>query len=378
MLKEYLNNPIRRAIETRLRLAFDGSEPLSDDAEFNQLALHIFEYQFARCAPFRKLCESEGIRAAKEVSSYLEIPCVPTEAFKFYRLVCFPPTSQETVFHTSGTTQGMPGRHFMPNTELYDAAALPAFARAMLEPRRRYRFLSLTGSPSTMPHSSLVHMIDAAGRRFSESGEVEYFFENGALSVTALRSAIEKAERDGVSVLLLTTAFALVQCLEAVDSLGKSLPLPEGSRIMETGGYKGRSRVLPRADLYARTSRTFGIPEPAIINEYGMTEMSSQFYDKGSPSSGAFETRIKIPPNWVRAEAVAPLTLKPVLDGEYGLLRIIDLANIDSCAFLMTADMARKMGQGFELMGRIDDIEPRGCSLDYEPFALTSTSASAR
>lgn len=312
------------------------------------------------------------------------IPFCPTDAFKLYRIACFPPAADEIHFHTSGTTIGRPGVHVMPDTELYDAAALEHFRRALLADGgghsgapgnvRKFRFLSLTASPAEAPHSSLLHMIDAAGRAFDPAGAPDYFIRGGTLDLSALRSAINQARADGRPVLLLSTAFALVQCLDscagadlcaASSATAARLTLPPGSRIMETGGYKGRTRALRREDLYAGVSALFGLPVSAVINEYGMTEMSSQFYDW--PADADDGTRIKYPPPWVRTLALDPVTLAPLPPGEVGALAHIDLANLDSCAFILTADAGRVLpAGGFELFGRFQDADLRGCSLDYE------------
>lgn len=356
------------------------------DSEFETLALEAFAFQFERCEPFRRLCEARWVKSPGEVSDYRRIPCMPTEAFKHYRVACFPKTEGEIEFHTSGTTSGRPGVHVMPDTELYDAAAMAWFERCVLnaQPRaavphresKKSQFIALTGSPSEMPHSSLVHMIETAGRRFSSTGKADYFFSDGRVDVEGLSVAVEAARGAGEAVVLMTTAFGMVMALDELRGAnpddqgqqsrpsGKRIEMPEGSIIMETGGYKGRTRELSREELYSLTSETFGIPQTSIINEYGMTEMSSQYYDAPATNSG--EPRIKIGPPWLRAEIVNPITLEPVGEGEIGLLQHIDLANLHSCAFLMTADAARKMKKGFELLGRFSDVEPRGCSLNYE------------
>lgn len=348
----------------------NGSEQPERDPEFEKLALSVFQYQYDRCAPFRSLCQNRGIASPEDVRDWRDIPLVPTSAFKLHRVACFEPSDEEVAFHTSGTTDGKPGVHAMPDTDLYDAAALAWFSNALVEPDTKYRFLSLTGTPRQKPHSSLVHMIRTAGGVYGIEGRVRYFWNEGALDLKGLASAIAEARKENAPVMLLTTAFALVQCLDACEGGGPDLSLPPGSKIMETGGFKGRSRTLEKTDLYERTSQLFGVPVRRIINEYGMTEMSSQFYDavedEASEEDIALGPRIKIPPPWVRSIVLDPVTLEPVAEGENGVLAHVDLANLDSCAFLLTADAARRVGKGFELFGRMGEVEARGCSLDYE------------
>jgi hypothetical protein len=137
---------------------------------------------------------------------------------------------------------------------------------------------------------------------------------------------------------------------------------------METGGTKGRSRELAREELYRRAASILNLRTDRIVNEYGMTEMSSQFYDRteGGRAVDPVARRIKVPPAWVRSFVLDPVTLGPVAPGQTGLLAHIDLANLDSCAFLMTGDAAVAAEDGFVLLGRLEGLELRGCSLDYE------------
>jgi len=389
-MREYLNNPDRLAILRQLIPILREADAEFGEDQFNELALQIFRYQFERCGPFRKLVEALGCSA--QVVDYREIPAVPTDAFKLYRMACFDPRAGEIEFHTSGTTNGKSGIHVLPTPNLYNAAAMRWFGKhifpenergasgEMPERMKPLRFISLTGAPSEMPHSSLVHMIGMAGRLFSgkvpdrEAGgetcspAVDYFYKNQTLESERMVSALADCIRRGEAALIFTTAFALVHFLEALEMDGMTLELAEGSRIMETGGYKGRARNLDRDELYEWASELIGVPTRQIVNEYGMTEMSSQFYDRTLSNAELEEAdaRIKLSPPWVRSMVIDPVTRNEVAEGEIGILRHVDLANLDSCAFLQTADAARKVGAGFELLGRLEEAEQRGCSLDYE------------
>ncbi len=251
---------------------------------------------------------------------------------------------------------------------------MPWFAKHLLHDftssgiDRKLRFASLTASPSEMPHSSLVHMIATAGKRFGKNGKVEYFVANRELDFERLARVFEESISENEPLLMFATSFSLVRLLEELDLRKAHITLAKGSRMMETGGYKGKSRRLNPGELYEWTSQSLGLPLSHIVNEYGMTEMSSQIYDRtlSEPNLLADQARIKIPPPWVRSTVVNPATLEPVAEGEIGVLRHMDLANLDSCAFLLTADAARKRGDGFELLGRLEEAEARGCSLVYE------------
>jgi hypothetical protein len=161
-------------------------------------------------------------------------------------------------------------------------------------------------------------------------------------------------------VLLLATSFALVHFLDALGD--SSFALPRGSRVMQTGGFKGKSREGPADRLRAELARVFGLDERAIVAEYGMTELSSQFYEQ-TLFDGAAAHGVYAEPPWARVVPVDPATLAPVPDGEVGLAKIIDLMNIDSAVAVLTQDRVRRLRAGIELLGRAPGAPSRGCSI---------------
>jgi hypothetical protein len=160
-----------------------------------------------------------------------------------------------------------------------------------------------------------------------------------------------------------TTAFALVALLDELDAAGRPLPLPPASRIMETGGFKGRTRVIGRAELYARAAAAFGIDEAAIVAEYGMTELTSQYYD--SPASRWSAKRVKVPVPWLRP-IVVDVNGAPVANGIVGAIRHVDCANRSSAVAIETEDLGVLTPDGLLLLGREEGAALRGCSLDAE------------
>jgi hypothetical protein len=157
------------------------------------------------------------------------------------------------------------------------------------------------------------------------------------------------------------TAFSFVHLLDAWSG-AVPLRLPNGSWLSETGGFKGRSREIPKPELYRAMSRCFGVPHRAIWNEYGMSELSSQAYARGI--SGLHHS-----PPWARVLVWDPATNREVKIGKQGLVRWIDLANVDSVMALQTLDLAERTESGFRLIGRLPRTEPRGCSLSAEDLA---------
>ncbi len=164
-------------------------------------------------------------------------------------------------------------------------------------------------------------------------------------------------------MLVLATSFGLVHWLDALG--GRVAPLPAGSRVMQTGGTKGRSREVSAAELRRDVARAFAVPERDVIGEYGMTELSSQFWEATAVDPSA-APGVYVEPPWARVVPVDPVTLRPVAPGATGIARIEDLANVDSAFAILTQDLVRRAGGGFELLGRAAGAPPRGCSLALE------------
>ena len=160
---------------------------------------------------------------------------------------------------------------------------------------------------------------------------------------------------------LVGTAFAFVHLLERLAARGEKLGLPDGTRVMETGGFKGRSRELSREELHGGIESALGVPRARIVNQYGMCELASQFYEP-SLRTGVYGD-VKFVPPWVRVRAVDPVTQRDVASGESGALAICDLANVGSALAVLTSDQGELAEGGFRVFGRLRGAEARGCSL---------------
>ncbi|MFZ0827404.1 MAG: hypothetical protein WAO02_08265, partial [Verrucomicrobiia bacterium] len=233
----------------------------------------------------------------------------------------------------------------------------------------RAPLLILAPLPAQAPHSSLVHMFETIRQRLgvAETAFVGILAADGSWTldfpavVDALSSGGETPHaRPG---LLLGTAFSFVHLLDYLAENNLRFQLPAGSRVMETGGYKNRSRSLPRAELHQFITDRLGVPLENIICEYGMSELSSQAYDLGAPALPGCVTRRFEFPSWARAQIISPETGREVADGETGMIRVFDLANVFSVLAIQTEDLAVRRGEYFELIGRAQIAEPRGCSL---------------
>ena len=333
-----------------------------EEARFDALARALFAFQFEHCAPYRRFCLGRG-RTPESVTSWREIPAVPTGAFKEMALRSFPAEREAHAFRTSGTAAAHRGVLHLDTLALYEASLLPTFRRGVLPdlaPGARARLRVLAPSPAEVPDSSLSHMF---GVVLAELGDADSGFDvrGGALDVDGLLAALERACADGVAVALCGTAFAFVHLLDELAGRGVRLALPDGSRVMETGGFKGRSRELPRAVLYDGVTEAFGVPAERIVNQYGMTELGSQFYDSVLCRPGG--PRRKLAPPWARVRVIDPETGDDAAPGATGVIRIHDLANTGSVAALETADLGRLVADGFEVLGREPGAEARGCSI---------------
>ena len=361
----------------RLHATDRGARSVNARAEFNELALALFRLQFAHNQPYQNLCRARGVAPAG-VADWTQIPAVPTPAFKELELTSLPAAERTTVFHSSGTSAQRPSRHYhsAESLALYEASLVPWFQGHLLPEASvdaglvdGFRFVSLTPAPQDAPHSSLVHMLDTVraacapqGWRFTgRRGADGAWSQDLPATVAALREAGASAR----PVVLFGTAFSFVHLLDHCGAAGLRFALPAGSRAMETGGYKGRSRALPKAELHALITERLGLPPSHLVCEYGMSELSSQAYDRVAGDTSHLSpltSHFQFPP-WARARVVSPETGREVAEGETGLLQVFDLANVRSVLAVQTEDLAVRHGDGFELLGRAAQVEPRGCSL---------------
>jgi hypothetical protein len=351
------------ALDGRI-LAAIGSYAL-DEPAFDRLACDVFAYQLRWNAPYAAFARSRGVTLDRLPRTAAEIPAVPAAAFKEAALSTVEPAAAAIWFQTSGTTSASAGRHYLATTALYEAALLAGFDRAMLADGARLRYLLLVPDARRAPHSSLGFMMHRIAALRGD-GRDERFVDGDSLDADAFLRALDAAVADDVAVCIAATAFALVAALAALDARGRRFALPRGSRIMETGGFKGRARVVERAELYDAVSDRLGIPAAAIVAEYGMTELSSQYYD--SPESRGGPRRYKRWPPWLLPVVVDPRG-SPVAAGVVGAIRHIDCANRSSVVAIETEDLGALTPGGLVLLGRERGAELRGCSLDAEDLA---------
>ena len=329
-----------------------------NDIRFNELALALFRAQIERIPAYRKLCEHRGAHGLSP-HNWTQIPAVPTTAFKDFELTSLQPGERSHVFYSSGTTEQRPSRHFhnVESLAVYEASLLQWFTTKFLKAApANLRFISLTPPPALAPNSSLVHMFGTIAKTHKTvfTGNVGDD-RSWTVNFEKTTSLLEMFCNQNEPVAIAGTAFSFVHLLDHLTETKKMVKLPIGSRMMETGGYKGRSRIIPKTELHALISKHLGVADSQIISEYGMSELSSQAYDNP-------DRVFRFPP-WSRVQIISPETNKEVGIGETGLVRIYDLANVYSVMAIQTEDLAIRRNDGFELIGRANEAEPRGCSL---------------
>ncbi len=341
--------------------AFIGGAP----GNFDTLALEVFAFQFEHNPPYRAFCE-QTCRTPDRIAHWTEIPAVPATAFRDFALTCFPASEAVAEFHSSGTTQRQTSRHLFKTLDLYRAAALPNFAAHLLPDGARLPVLALAASPEDAPRSSLSRMFGWVTEEFGLP-ESRFFVEEDVLRVENVVHDLCEAQWSGQPVMLLGAAFAFVHLFDYLAEHNLRFELPEGSRAMETGGFKGRAREMTKPELHALFEQRLGLPAWRVVNEYGMTELSSQFYDPSLREHRRSDR--KTPPPWTRVQIIDPQTNAFASPGRQGLIRVFDAANLWSVMSIQTDDIGVVDGNGFVVLGRAGGAMPRGCSLNAEALA---------
>ena len=353
----------RRDLEQRIVALIDQlADGSRDDEGRDALLEEVRAYQAANVTTYGRWLAQAGVADA----------ALPTDVFRHVRVCAHEPSDDVVVFRTSGTTHGLRGEHCLRDLSLYDKAAWSAARYALFPDVERVKIVILAPSASDVSDSSLSYMLQRFVNWFGTQGST-HVWKQGRVDLERLQTCLTQAQDEGAAVALLGTSFAFVH---ADEGLAKThFRLPPGSRIMQTGGFKGKSRELSPADMDVLLSNRYGVPTSLITQEYGMTELCSQMYGSALRSSllsspravpGYRSTSALWVPGWVRVSAVDPHTLRSVKPGEVGVLRIDDLANLDTVSAIQTADLARVTNEGLHLLGRSPSAIPRGCSLAIE------------
>lgn len=313
---------------------------LADQQGFNELALELFRFQYQHNSVYREYVNALQL-VGEDVQHMDDIPFLPIQFFKT-REVCTTTFEPEAVFMSSGTTQTINSRHSVKSMPIYQESFLKAF-ELFYGDVTEWCIIGLLPSYLERSNSSLVVMADELIRRSGHPDSGFYLYEHEKLA-----GVLQQLEAKKQKTLLIGVTFGLLDFAEAY-------PMPlKHTIIMETGGMKGRREEMTRQEVHDILKAAFQLP--SIHSEYGMTELLSQGYSKGE---GIFLT-----PPWMKIRVRLeddPLDVR--LSGT-GIINVIDLANIYSCCFIATEDVGRVFEDGsFEVQGRVDNSDIRGCSL---------------
>lgn len=311
------------------------------EQDFTKLALDIFKYQFKNNKVYRSFCDLIN-KHPSDVVNVEEIPFLPIQFFKTRKVLTSSHRIEE-IFTSSGTTGSVTSKHYVSDVSLYKKSYLSGFNHFYGD-IKDYVVLALLPNYLERKGSSLVFMVNDLINK-SKSSESGFYLDN----LDELAKKIKRLDKEGKKVLLIGVSFALLDLIEKYQfKLNHTI-------VMETGGMKGRRKELIRDELHKILSNGFGVSK--IHSEYGMTELLSQGYSKGN---GVFNT-----PPWMKVmvrDTEDALTILP--NRKTGGINIIDLANYNSCSFIATQDLGKTYDNGtFEIIGRFDNSDIRGCNL---------------
>jgi hypothetical protein len=314
---------------------------ISNEEQFNEVALEIFQYQALHCKVYRDFIVGLRIDPAN-IKVIDEVPFLPIAFFKTHEVVSTTDPIQVT-FTSSGTTGITTSSHYVTDVSWYEESFRDAFGLFYGE-IKNYTILALLPSYLEREGSSLIYMANDLIKQSNNPESGFYLYNHDELAIQ-----LKKQQQAKKPTLLIGVTFALLDFIEQ-----HSINFPE-LIVMETGGMKGRRKEMIREELHDSLYKGFGVN--AVHSEYGMTELLSQAYSKGE---GIFNC-----PPWMRIitrDTNDPMSV--ITDGKAGGINVIDLANINSCSFIATQDLGKVQPNGsFEVLGRFDNADIRGCNL---------------
>lgn len=318
---------------------------IKTEQDFLKASLAAFHYQYENVEIYRKFVDFLKINPA-DIDSLPKIPFLPIEMFKNHQILN-KNASADLFFQSSGTTQMNLSKHFIADPAQYEESIYKSFEQFIGKPED-FIFLGLLPSYLEKQNSSLIYMVDYLMKK-SGKPENGYFLYNHSELFELLNSLKDK------KVILFGVSFALLDFLDSMESLDFSVSESQNLTVIETGGMKGRKEEMTKDELLKILQD--GFKTDKIYSEYSMTELLSQAYSLGNNEYQC--------PNWMRIlirNAEDPFSYEP--EGRTGAVNIIDLANIHSCCFIATQDLGKNLsGDKFQVLGRIDHSDIRGCSL---------------
>jgi hypothetical protein len=309
---------------------------------FEELCLELFQFQNQRNKTYQNYCTFLGIENFTQIKDIKQIPYLPIQFFKSFEVKSFEGEAQKT-FYSSATGGMGQSKHLVHKLEMYEASFIQAFQNYFGTPEK-HCILGLLPSYLEREGSSLIYMVQHLMQLSKHPLNGFFLYEH-----QALQDRIAHLERLGQTYYIFGVSFALLDFAQKFPT-----PIVHG-KIIETGGMKGRKKEITKTELYTELVEAF--QSQNIYSEYGMTELMSQAY-------ATIDGRYECPP-WMQVSVVDPNDpFTEVAFGKTGLIRVIDLANKYSCGFILTSDLGKKFVDGsFEVLGRLDNSDLRGCSL---------------
>ena len=320
---------------------FEKIFDIKTHSEFKKQCLDIYNFQYENNMVYQNYCNMI-CEDPTDVNEINKIPFLPISFFKTKKILST--DNFEKVFYSSGTTTNSRSKHFISSLKLYQKSFINNF-KLNYSDITQYRILALLPNYYDNKDSSLIYMIEKL-IKLSKSKESGFFLDD---YINLSKKLIELDAKKERKTILIGVPYALL------DMINFNQFQLNNTIIMETGGMKGRRKEMVRTELHEKLKRGFGVSK--IHSEYGMTELLSQAYSKGD---GIFKT-----PSWMRV-IIRDINDAQNLDfnKKSGAINIIDLANYNSCSFIATDDMGKHVNDDeFELIGRIDNSDIRGCNL---------------
>lgn len=347
-------------------IAFINSDTTTEH-DFNNLAVTLFTYQYENSLSYRQFSIQQE-KSPKTIKEWKDIPPVPINVFKSIFLSCCEQNDLGTTFMTSGTTKnGIRGKSYHPSLKVYDHSMLKNFKNRFMKEKDNIDMGILFPDVSIMPNSSLAHYLSLALKYFGTSNSGYRLNENG-INFKQLFNDLDASEKNGTPYAILGASFSMVHLMDEMVKTNRTFNLPLGSKVLDTGGFKGQSRNISPDEFYKQLSNSLGIPRKNCINMYGMTELSSQFYDNGNEICPS----IKSGPHWIKSRVINPLTKADVTQGTRGVLVHTDLAHFNIASTILTEDLGIEKENGFLLLGRAGIEESKGCSMAVDEFLLST------
>ena len=317
---------------------------IQNEDDFNDVAIQVYQFQTEHCEVYQRF--QAYLRIDKSnIKNYRDIPFLPIQFFKSQEIICKGENTQY-IFTSSATTGSVQSKHLVSEIHLYEESFIKSF-ELFYGNINKYCILALLPNYYEREGSSLVYMVNQLIEKSKENGSGYFLHQDDLLYATLLKN-----ESEGIKTMLIGVSYALLDFLEKYQINLKH------TIIMETGGMKGKRKELLKEQLHSILCDGFGVE--CIHSEYGMTELLSQAYSDGK---GIFTS-----PPWMKILIRDIHEPRRILqNGKSGGVNVIDLANLYSCSFIATDDLGKnKLHNSFEIIGRIDNSDVRGCNLMIE------------